>query len=64
MSGRLDEIKHGNGRFSLLINQQNRLFGRVDTSVIERRKPPPSMGKTNDGGGDRSFQSEWPIPAD
>ena len=34
VSGRLDEIKHGNGRFSLLIGGQNRVFGRLDTTCL------------------------------
>jgi len=45
VSGRLDEIKHGNGRFSLLINEQNRLFGRVDPASLNVESLRPLWGK-------------------
>ena len=35
VSGRLDEIKHGNGRFSLLVNEQDRIFGRLDPTSLD-----------------------------
>ena len=35
VSGRLDEIKHGNGRFSLLVNEQERIFGRLDPTSLD-----------------------------
>ena len=45
VSGRLDEIKHGNGRFSLLISEQNRLFGRLDTASLNVESLRPLWGK-------------------
>ena len=45
VSGRLDEIRHGNGRFSLLINEQNRLFGRLDQGSLNVESLRPLWGK-------------------
>lgn len=40
VSGRLDEIKHGNGRFRLLVSQKSALFGRLDASLsVEALRP-------------------------
>ena len=33
VAGRLDEIKHGSGRFRLIVNQKSALFGRLHASV-------------------------------
>lgn len=45
VSGRLDEIKHGNGRFSLLINERSRLFGRLDPESLNVESLRPIWGK-------------------
>ena len=34
VSGRLDEIKHGNGRFRLLVNPNSALLGRLDAASL------------------------------
>ncbi len=34
VSGRLDEIKHGNGRFRLLVSPRSALHGRLDTASL------------------------------
>ena len=34
VSGRLDEIKHGNGRFHLLVNPNSALLGRLDPASL------------------------------
>ena len=34
VSGRLDEIKHGNGRFRLLVSRKSTLFGRLDAASL------------------------------
>ena len=40
VSGRLDEIKHGNGRFRLLVSEKSALFGRLDASLsVEALRP-------------------------
>ena len=40
VSGRLDEIKHGNGRFRLLVSDKAALFGRLDASLsVEALRP-------------------------
>lgn len=45
VSGRLDEIRHGNGRFSLLVKDQTRLFGRLDTTSLDVETLRPLWGK-------------------
>lgn len=45
VSGRLDEIKHGNSRFSLLIDGQTRLFGRLDPASLNVESLRPLWGK-------------------
>lgn len=45
VSGTLDEIKHGNGRFRLLVNQNSALFGRVDTTSLSIETLRPLWGK-------------------
>lgn len=45
VSGRLDEIKHGNSRFSLLIDGQNRLFGCLDPASLNVESLRPLWGK-------------------
>ena len=40
VSGRLDEIKHDNGRFRLLVSEKSALFGRLDASLsVEALRP-------------------------
>ena len=40
VSGRLDEIKHGNSRFRLLVSEKSALFGRLDASLsVEALRP-------------------------
>ena len=40
VSGRLDEIKHGNGRFRLLVSEKSALFGRLDALLsVEALRP-------------------------
>ena len=45
VSGRLDEIKHGSGRFRLLVNRTSALYGRVDTTVLNVETLRPLWGK-------------------
>ena len=45
VSGRLDEIKHGSGRFSLLVNESTRLFGRLDPTSLSIETLRPLWGK-------------------
>ncbi|MCY3763250.1 MAG: hypothetical protein OXH50_18545, partial [Gemmatimonadetes bacterium] len=45
VSGTLDEIKHGNGRFRLLVNQKSTLFGRVDNTSLSVETLRPLWGK-------------------
>ena len=45
VSGRLDEIKHGTGRFRLLVNGASALYGRVDTTVLTVEALRPLWGK-------------------
>ncbi|MDE0206707.1 MAG: hypothetical protein OXP66_11850 [Candidatus Tectomicrobia bacterium] len=45
VSGRLDEIKHGSGRFRLLMNRGTPLFGRLDTSSLSVEALRPLWGK-------------------
>lgn len=45
VSGRLDEIKHGNGRFRLLVNRTSALYGRIDTSTLSVEELRPLWGK-------------------
>ena len=45
VSGRLDEIKHGNGRFSLLVGEHTRLFGRLDPTSLNIESLRPLWGK-------------------
>lgn len=51
VSGRLDEIKHGNGRFRLVVGQGAALFGRVNpTSLdVEALRPLWGMHTTVEG---------------
>jgi len=44
VSGRLDEIRHGNGRFSLLVNDHTRLFGRIGPASLEIESLRPLWG--------------------
>ena len=45
VSGRLDEIKHGNGRFRLLVSRKSALFGRLDTAALSLEALRPLWGK-------------------
>ena len=45
VSGTLDEIKHGNGRFRLLVNKKSTLFGRVDATSLSVEALRPLWGK-------------------
>ena len=45
VSGRLDEIKHGNGRFRLVVGQRAALFGRIDTTSLDVEALRPMWGK-------------------
>ena len=45
VNGRLDEIKHGSGRFRLLMNRGTALFGRLDTSSLSVEVLRPLWGK-------------------
>ena len=45
VSGRLDEIKHGNGRFRLVVAQGSALFGRVDPTSLDVEALRPLWGK-------------------
>ena len=45
VSGRLDEIKHGTGRFRLLVNRTSALYGRVDTTELTVEALRPLWGK-------------------
>ena len=45
VSGRLDEIKHGSGRFSLLVNERTTLFGRLDPTSLNVETLRPLWGK-------------------
>ena len=45
VSGRLDEIKHGNGRFRLLVSQKSALFGRLDAASLSVEALRPLWGK-------------------
>ena len=45
VSGRLDEIKHGNGRFRLVVGQRAVLFGRVDQTSLDVEALRPLWGK-------------------
>ena len=45
VSGRLDEIKHGNGRFRLVVAQGSALLGRVDPTSLDVEALRPLWGK-------------------
>ena len=45
VSGRLDEIKHGNGRFRLVVGQGSALLGRVDPTSLDVEALRPLWGK-------------------
>ncbi len=45
VSGRLDEIKHGGGRFRLLVSQGSQLLGRLDTMALNVETLRPLWGK-------------------
>ena len=45
VSGRLDEITHGNGRFCLVTGQRMRLFGRLDPNSLDIEALRPLWGK-------------------
>ena len=45
ISGRLDEIKHGNGRFRLVVGQGSALLGRVDPTSLDMEVLRPLWGK-------------------
>ena len=45
VSGRLDEIKHGSGRFRLLVSQKSVLFGRLDAASLSVEALRPLWGK-------------------
>ena len=45
VSGRLDEIKHGNGRFRLSVRRKSALFGRLDTAALSLETLRPLWGK-------------------
>ena len=45
VSGRLDEIKHGSGRFLLLMDRRSELFGRLDSSSLSVEALRPLWGK-------------------
>ena len=45
ISGRLDEIKHGNGRFRLLVDGESALPGRVDGASLSVEVLRPLWGK-------------------
>ena len=45
VSGRLDEIKHGNGRFRLVVGQSATLFGRIEPTSLDVEALRPLWGK-------------------
>ena len=45
VSGKLDEIKHGNGRFRLVVGQRSALLGRVDPTSLDVEALRPLWGK-------------------
>ena len=45
VSGRLDEIEQGNGRFRLVVGQSAALFGRVDPTSMDVEALRPLWGK-------------------
>ncbi len=45
ISGRLDEIKHGNGRFRLLVSERDVLLGRLESSSLNVEALRPLWGK-------------------
>ena len=45
VSGRLDEIKHGTGRFRLLVSEKSELFGRLDAGSLSVEALRPLWGK-------------------
>ena len=45
ISGRLDEIKHGDGRFRLVVGQGATLFGRIDPTSLDVEALRPLWGK-------------------
>ncbi len=44
-SGRLDEIRHGSGRFCLVTNQNTRLLGCLDATQLDTESLRPLWGK-------------------
>ena len=45
VSGRLDKIEHGAGRFRLLVNQDSSLLGRLDPDSLDVEALRPLWGK-------------------
>ena len=45
VSGRLDKIEHGAGRFRLLVNQDSSLLGRLDPDSLDVETLRPLWGK-------------------
>ena len=45
VSGQLNEMKHGDGRFGLLLNDGSTLFGRLDRTMLDIEALRPLWGK-------------------
>ena len=45
VSGRLDKIEHGSGSFRLLVNEESRLLGRLDSESLSSETLRPLWGK-------------------
>ena len=58
VSGRLDEIKHGNGRFRLVVAQGSALLGRVDPTSLDVEALRPLWGKHFDCRGHCALQGQ------
>ena len=60
VSGRLDEIRHGLGRFRLLMGGGRWLAGQLDRSELDVELLRPSLGEARYSSGDRALQAERP----